>query len=92
MAPTPIHCIDDNVSPSQKAAETAATKASDSIKIPTRPGETYCMIRKISKTDGKNTTTDARKAGGMACKNAKKNAKKRAKRKAAAAETATLDS
>ena len=67
---TPSHCKRDNVSLSQIAADNAAIKASDNIKIPTRPGETYCMIRKTSNAVGKKIRAEVKKAIGAALKNA----------------------
>ena len=52
------------------AADNAAIRASDNIRIPTRPGETYCMILKTSNAVGKKIRAEVKKAIGAAFKNA----------------------
>ena len=63
---TPKHCVVVSVSPSQIEADRAAISVSDSIRIPTRPGETYCIIRKTSNAVGIKTMTEANRAVGKA--------------------------
>ena len=60
------NCVVDGVSPSQVESERAAIRPSDSIEIPTKPDETYCIIRKTSNAVGIKIMTEVNRAEEIA--------------------------
>ena len=63
----PSHCRAAKVSPRKSDAVRAAKNTSDSIKMPTTAGETYCATRKNSIIAGKNIKQEAMIPTGKAC-------------------------
>ena len=64
IASTPAHCDRVNAYCNNNQDDNAATSPYDNIKMPTSSGDTYCIIRKINNTEGKNTTVEAKNGTG----------------------------